>query len=479
MAEELISNIVEKAMGVFFWVFLVVRSVREGFEEGDSIVILRERVEALPSDLEEYFMLDLKRISPVYRKRTFRAFKLAELTIGQDAPYTIHDPLSFIRFWILSEELLDNERFAFDLGINYPDQYHLNAMYAKTRRFLSACCKDFLHLKPLQEDLPTEFGQVEFLHRTVHDFLTSEQIRHLIDKNVPAHFKHVLFPLQMALARLKVVTTRSFALWQNTIEAIMNNSSRLEDSDQTRELVAEYEKAAICYFARMPDYDLHVVDNDFLVVPGIVLEATVIRCVAAFFVSYQRHSFIEIIFTVDPSLVRANIPHTCSILAPTLGLSSNHPFSISKVSQDCLRLLLRNGAAANPEEVRTWHAVLIQAMKDHISWSANERDSATKIVEQLLCFGVDMQSGVRLLPNTCLPTADHIRRIVDPKDILTAVFSKSQVDVMLYSRGPSADDLTVVNEEYDNGYETPEIKSATTSIPRYEATVEVLRLGWQ
>ena len=53
----LVSDIVDKAEGVFLWVYLVVKSLRKGFIEGDSISILRERLEEFPTELGNFFDL--------------------------------------------------------------------------------------------------------------------------------------------------------------------------------------------------------------------------------------------------------------------------------------------------------------------------------------------------------------------------------------------------------------------------------------
>lgn len=87
-ARTLVSSIVEKAEGVFFWVYLVVRSLREGFEEGDSIMIMHQRLNEFPADLGEYFEHMLSRVSKTYRSQTPQALKLATLTIGPEEPIT-------------------------------------------------------------------------------------------------------------------------------------------------------------------------------------------------------------------------------------------------------------------------------------------------------------------------------------------------------------------------------------------------------
>jgi hypothetical protein len=42
---------------VFLWVFLVVRELLDGMVEGDDLFILQKQLNALPTDLEEYFDL--------------------------------------------------------------------------------------------------------------------------------------------------------------------------------------------------------------------------------------------------------------------------------------------------------------------------------------------------------------------------------------------------------------------------------------
>ncbi|EGP85483.1 uncharacterized protein MYCGRDRAFT_14031, partial [Zymoseptoria tritici IPO323] len=71
--ELLCAEVVDKAQGVFLWVFLAVRSLKEGLEENDDIRILRQRLQELPADLEEYFDVILSRVHKVYRNLTATA----------------------------------------------------------------------------------------------------------------------------------------------------------------------------------------------------------------------------------------------------------------------------------------------------------------------------------------------------------------------------------------------------------------------
>jgi hypothetical protein len=60
----LIEEVVNKADGVFLWVVLVVKSLTSGLCNGDGIVHLRRRLEAIPSDLETLHSHMMKSIDP-------------------------------------------------------------------------------------------------------------------------------------------------------------------------------------------------------------------------------------------------------------------------------------------------------------------------------------------------------------------------------------------------------------------------------
>ena len=93
-AQEFMLEIVGKAEGVFLWVFLVVRSLLRGLDKHDSISMLEQRLERLPSDLETYFQHILDSIEDVYHDHAARMFQLA--TRAEDLP--------LMAFWYLPEE---------------------------------------------------------------------------------------------------------------------------------------------------------------------------------------------------------------------------------------------------------------------------------------------------------------------------------------------------------------------------------------
>lgn len=76
--ETLVEEVVDRAEGVFLWVFLVVRSLLDGIRERDLISGLQYRLDRLPQNLEACFRHMISQIDGAYRRsRTVRAFQIA------------------------------------------------------------------------------------------------------------------------------------------------------------------------------------------------------------------------------------------------------------------------------------------------------------------------------------------------------------------------------------------------------------------
>ncbi|KAF2111502.1 hypothetical protein BDV96DRAFT_184131 [Lophiotrema nucula] len=101
-SQELVQQIVDKADGVFLWVFLVTKSILHGLTNADRISDLQRRISLLPDTLEKYFRHILDTVEEVYRGQTAKALRYA-----LHAPPT--GPIPLIVFSYLDEE---NPNFA-------------------------------------------------------------------------------------------------------------------------------------------------------------------------------------------------------------------------------------------------------------------------------------------------------------------------------------------------------------------------------
>ena len=91
--EWLVDQITERAAGVFLWIFLVTRLLRNGLTEYDSFSDMRKRLENVPTDLEMFFKQILESVEPFYHEKMATTLQIA-LALRQPAPvaiYRFHD----------------------------------------------------------------------------------------------------------------------------------------------------------------------------------------------------------------------------------------------------------------------------------------------------------------------------------------------------------------------------------------------------
>lgn len=89
---QIIQDIVKKADGVFLWVILACRSVREGLAANDYLPELRRRVDGLPAELDDLFKQMLGKQEPRYQAQRAKMLSLCYQnlrTTGIDAMPTI------------------------------------------------------------------------------------------------------------------------------------------------------------------------------------------------------------------------------------------------------------------------------------------------------------------------------------------------------------------------------------------------------
>lgn len=198
---SLIAEIVEKAEGVFLWVVLVVTSVIRGFTEGDPVFMLRYRVQQFPADLGEFFRDILGRVEAVYKQQTHQALKLAFM-LAQDGG-KMQELSTFIDYWLIGQTPRGLEKSDFPFGLAFRDlsDTEISEMMARTQNMLCSVCKDLLSVTRTGGN--NFFAKVDFLHRTVYDFLQNDEMQLLLDDGIPDHFKSSRILHLLNLARLK------------------------------------------------------------------------------------------------------------------------------------------------------------------------------------------------------------------------------------------------------------------------------------
>ncbi|OIW27213.1 hypothetical protein CONLIGDRAFT_418324 [Coniochaeta ligniaria NRRL 30616] len=242
LMESFVRRIQSQCQGVFLWVFLVVRLLRVGVRNGDSLQQLQQRLNGLPSDLEPFFKRILEAVDPYYHERMAGFLRLA--LASEIVPLSIHEYIAHDHEYDLSRPLLDEPNCA------------------------AARDEDAVQMKPLMDMrlqaitqglLESDAaGKVHFLHRSVADFLRTEKMMHFLVKKSNKDFTPFIAILRAALAvwkspalvvLLKLERRREASTLVRLYDAFMGYircygpSAQLEDYSKTWNLLEQLEWA--------------------------------------------------------------------------------------------------------------------------------------------------------------------------------------------------------------------------------------------
>lgn len=159
-AQTLMELIAKHARGVWLWVFLISRDLRHAVNRREGLEKLRDIVDEFPRGLEEYFTRIISDIRPVYRDEMARIF-LAALEGVQQLP--------LLAYALVMKELSDPD-YATEAATSSLDEHDCSSTEKDWKVRMQNRCGDLLVVD--DGDHPTFLDcHVDFLHRTVRDFL--------------------------------------------------------------------------------------------------------------------------------------------------------------------------------------------------------------------------------------------------------------------------------------------------------------------
>lgn len=242
-ASELIRSITRKASGVFLWVVLAVDSLIKGLTDGDRVKDLEARLNEIPEELEDMFRKMLHGLEGRYFQDAARLFQ-----IHRASRWRGYDGLAGARLPLLVYGFADEHGADLDTTIKWPPR----ALTAKKcflisismRRRINSRCNGLLEITdPDASDRETwstrykqldslisqaeagnssvlpdldSLGQslarasVQYLHRTVKDYLETSAIRRSIEDSAPTEGKDY-WVMSICLGYIM--------LWRNSVEA--------------------------------------------------------------------------------------------------------------------------------------------------------------------------------------------------------------------------------------------------------------------
>jgi hypothetical protein len=184
---ELVDRIVAQSDGVFLWAFFVTRSLREGLSDGSTIENLHTHLNGLPTDLEQLFKRMLELVDPLDQP------KMAGIL--QAATHAL-EPLHIDLYGQLELEFEDRD-YAYRCPIGARSFGQLAEQRQQTSSSINEKTKGLIKLVN---------QRVEFLHRTVKDFVSTRDTGLYLRSKLPADYNGFMSIATAYLGLLK--TTR-------------------------------------------------------------------------------------------------------------------------------------------------------------------------------------------------------------------------------------------------------------------------------
>ncbi|KAH0536518.1 hypothetical protein FGG08_006614 [Glutinoglossum americanum] len=176
--ESLVKEIIDRADGIFLWVALVLKSLREGIQYDNRPSVLLQKIKDMPQGMEPLFQHLLDSIHPSDRKASYQMFAVVLKLKEFDCP-----EISLFRYSFL-EDYERDANFAMDADFRTLDegkaeiasrvksaQGRLNGQYKGLLEIRSDDVKWRRHFCP---------QSVTFTHRSVYDFVSRRDIQKIM-----------------------------------------------------------------------------------------------------------------------------------------------------------------------------------------------------------------------------------------------------------------------------------------------------------
>lgn len=256
----LINDVVWKSDGVFLWVDLAVKDLIRGINDEDSLEQLKERLDFLPTRLEDLYAQMLSKIDKVHREE---AAWFLQIALHQQSDECSHRSNDLLNSTLAVYKFLDRD---LESSADFPSQ-NLMDHCQWTRRRIATTCAGLLEVhQPTfgrstaqifpentssedtdpedtdsedtdsedtnpEDTIPEVQFVVSFLHRTVADFLNeSEQGRKFLGANTSPNRNIYVVWAKVLVAKVRMLgfTQDTNLIEALTIEDIMTAASDAE-----------------------------------------------------------------------------------------------------------------------------------------------------------------------------------------------------------------------------------------------------------
>lgn len=227
-ATWLIEEITERAAGVFLWVFLATGQLRNGLTEYDTFSDMQRRLESIPADLEAFFKQILQSVEPFYHEKMASTLQVA-LEAREPAPVAVYG---------FHDAEYENKEYALERPLRALSIEEAATKRKQITRRLNGRCRGLLEVNLLSQ-------RVEFLHRSVMDFLRTRDMCKFLSETAPRNFDANLSLLRGYTAYIKSTDFPEFV--DRTAFAQFTSSSLISALEEAVIQARELEKTTEAY----------------------------------------------------------------------------------------------------------------------------------------------------------------------------------------------------------------------------------------
>lgn len=251
----IVTKIAERAQGVWLWVYLVTRDLRRALNGKEKYEVLEKILYSFPENLEEYFDRIIKKINPIFQEDMSQIF-----LITLDAV----QPLPMLAFTFLRSQQKDHN-YAINQIIQPMTDSEVSKVYDEWFGKIHNRCGDLLTVRA-SDNISFFKHRVDFLHRTVRDFLRDNYYANL-RKSVGDNFSATLSLCYMMLALVKrLPASRNFRSSINQIIGLVDEllyyaheversggSAQVELLDNLDSVISEYARGEYNHWTHARD----------------------------------------------------------------------------------------------------------------------------------------------------------------------------------------------------------------------------------
>lgn len=267
----LVDELANDSKGVFLWVFLAVESLLRSLRNDDGVADLRQRLEQTPKTLNSMFEKMLESVDATYHEQ---ASQILQVALHTTEPWNIF-PYLFIG---------DDGYDAINTAIKPWTQDECALAVDATVERIKVRCPDLIRVwvpdgKPSSAQSLMLY-RVDFLHRTVGDFLALEDTQRSLEQRLKTPFRPLEFICNTLLIQMKVSLPhhkiQGFWKWEvSLLESLLHfvRERELEMDVSQEPLLDELERVLATHAGK----DDFIIDGDSFA--GILIQKDLFRYV--------------------------------------------------------------------------------------------------------------------------------------------------------------------------------------------------------